>query len=330
MPHSLRRVGSLVVALVGAYPLATAAPLKGVIEQPPLPREVPAALVQAAAEHRVPIEGFSAAGEPRHLTLGDEVTALVTLRERKGERQWLIHLRAAPPSAAEQKEHPPRDLTLTAVSGRVHHFPTGGGLALDTATFGPVGGGRAGQPTLQRARAFVSPDLLAIGLEESCRTNLDLTSRYPAPPPGTTAPPATLTEAEERAMLTFMPALMSFYDVVQNTPGLRDILWSLIEKPSAWSVVKRGGRVDTNLELGDNSVAPTGIPGWPGSTPPRYRMSFALSFNGHPALNCSLFVTAPVTPLLTTAGIVALVAEPPGRTDKHLEIRLVAARRGPE
>jgi hypothetical protein len=315
-------VASSLMATGIALP-ARAQPLTTVLTVPPAPTEPAPLLAAAAATAQAPLTLVTIAGAG-NARVGDEVTASVVLRDGARTRHWLVHLRIAEPTSKEIAAHPPQTRTMTATSGRVYSFATGGGLAVDIQTLGPAEAGQTRPPAVKRARAFVSPDLLAIGLDQSCRAMLQLAADHKTDAPGA----QKLSESDERAVLGFFPALMTFFQTVEKSPGLRDILWDLIEKPSVWSFVKRRG-IDLGLQLGDNSVAIAALPAWQGPALPQYRMSFELKINDVPAVECSLFVTQPIPPLLTTAGIIGIVAQPPGKPEKQLEIRLVGSRRGP-
>lgn len=120
---------------------------------------------------------------------------------------------------------------------------------------------------------------------------------------------------------------MAFAETIEMTPGLRDILWEIAEKPSAWSIVRRGGRIDTMIDVRETPVRVDSGP-WPSVTATGvFRMPLRLLLNGQPTLRCALMVTAPRPPLLTCAGIIGIEAGPPEGSTKHLSVRLVASRR---
>ena len=64
-----------------------------------------------------------------------------------------------------------------------------------------------------------------------------------------------LTIEEERALAGGIPAMLSFFDVVQHTEGLEDILLKVIRKPSVWSVIRNVG-VSVNLRIGVKEMVP--------------------------------------------------------------------------
>jgi hypothetical protein len=231
-------------------------------------------------------------------------------------------------------------MTFHLDSGRVYHFAAGQSLALDIRTAGPFAAGTKPSSDERRARAFISPDFLGIGLDETCRAKIKLhgmnsaespslaTGSAAAPVASSASPkPVTLSEEQERAILGCMPALGAFLQGIQNTPGLSEILSEMIERPSLWSIVRNGGRVEMTMTLGNDSAGLASL-GWAPPTAVVYRLSPAFSLNKKPMLNCSLYVVAPRPPVLTTAGILGVVATSPGSKNKRLDIRVLAALRG--
>ena len=287
-------------------------------------------VAEFAASHAFPVADFEVAPEDGPGRERDLLTTLVTLRDGKSSRQWLIRFQISPLTEKEQATTVKTTVTMNLNQGRLHRFEAGASLALDIHTIGPFVAEQKSAPKEMRARARISPDLLTIGLDRSSRAMLaNLAAIQDRKKSG--AAVVVLSEADERANVAFFPALMAFMNGVQETPGLRDILWAMIEKPSAWSIIKQGGKIVLSLSLGgDDSVAALDrYPGWSAPGWPLYRMSPVLTLNGQPALFCSLFVTTPRPPLLITAGIIGIVAETPGHADRHLDIRILASRRGP-
>ena len=84
--------------------------------------------------------------------------------------------------------------------------------------------------------------------------------------------------------------------------------------------------MDTNLNC-EEDLAEADPAGWvlPGLA--LYQLPVAVELNSTPALHCTLLVTSPQSPLLTCAGIVGIAAEPPGKKDKRLDVRIIAAHR---
>lgn len=321
--HSIRyiaRVSWLILWPIVRLHSADAPPL-------PPPREAIAPFPSVAAfasANNIPIEGLdlSTAGGPGRD--GDRVTALVTLREGKSSRQWLTHFQV---STLTEKERAATKGTIVNLStnGRVHRFSSAANLPFEIRAVGPFTVDQKSPPADQHARTLMSPDFLALGFDRHCRVML----RVIANPPKENGNPVGLSEPDERVVVGMDPALSALFDVIEKTPGLREVLWAITDKPSAFSVIKRGGKITPSFALGMQSYEELqSYPGW--SAPgPIYRFSPGIAFNGQPALVCSLFVTSPRPPLLITAGVIGLVAERPGKDDRHLDIRILATHRGP-
>ena len=313
------------VLSLSAKDVVPAKPLALPVIIPPLP-----AVVAYAAAQQVAIDGIEATEANVAARMGDSITALVAFREGRRSKQWLVQFRIATPTEKEIADHPPMVLWMNSnTSGRKYEFGSGRVLALDIRTAGPFLEGQNPPETEKYGRTFISPDLLGMGLDGSCRAILKYTAAQAAASPAGAAggaAPIVLSEEEERAAMGFVPALIAFFQGVQATPGLREILWEIAEKPSVWSIIKRGGKVDTNLNC--NQVPAEADPtGWvlPGSA--LYQLPLAVELNSTPALNCMLLVTSSKPPLMTCAGIVGISAEPPGRKDKRLDVRIIAAHR---
>jgi hypothetical protein len=42
------------------------------------------------------------------------------------------------------------------------------------------------------------------------------------------------------SLIARSPVLPFVAEAIEKTPGLREILWDIVEKPSVWSIVRRG------------------------------------------------------------------------------------------
>lgn len=140
-------------------------------------------------------------------------------------------------------------------------------------------------------------------------------------------PGTELSSEDNAAGLRGMTACRALFDVIQNDEMLSDVLWQIARKPSAWSVVTRGG-VAVKIETSPNRAVPLeGRPGSPGTV---YRLPIVISANDEPALLVVADVTEPHSPWNLAAGLVAISAQRPGEPDVRLHARLLAARRAPE
>jgi hypothetical protein len=138
-----------------------------------------------------------------------------------------------------------------------------------------------------------------------------------------------LTVAEKRAISGAVPALMSYFEIVEHTEGLEDLLFKLVKMPSLWSMVRHGG-IDANLHIG-KEASPANPADWglPAATPVYY-FPCLFTLNGQPAVKITLVVTVPHPPLLICGGVIALLAEKPGDNNTYMTLTVISARRGPE
>ena len=136
-----------------------------------------------------------------------------------------------------------------------------------------------------------------------------------------------LGQERERAMIGTIPALLSYFEVVRQSPGLSDIFFEVVDLPSAWSLIRHVGirSVDLRFNKGAGQTKPA-LWGLPESAPASH-FPMVLDLNDQRALNLRFVVTSPNPPLLACAGVVGMLAEHPNEKDKYLTLRVVSARR---
>ncbi|HVU33576.1 MAG TPA: hypothetical protein VHE61_09090 [Opitutaceae bacterium] len=275
-------------------------------------------LIAYAQAHGIACTGLDTPASAGPAVPGDTVAVLITLERRSARTQWLSEFRVAPTTAPELAAAKVMTLNLISRTTKRHYeYSLAPTLALDIRTVGPVRSGQKNPPEEKRARTLIGPDMLGIGLDTAAQAFLTAQSN-----------PSKTTDPElERAALGFAPALMAFFQAVQNTPGLKDILWTVVDKPSVWSFVRTRGMLEAGLNAKQAAIV----------TPPDdhfcgqlvHRIDIDLVLNRKPALDCAFFVTTPRPPLLTTAGVVRIVAHPPTAPDTTLDVRLVATHLAP-
>jgi hypothetical protein len=264
------------------------------------------------------IEGLAgdSAGQP-----GNSVTFLVTLKKSHQAKQWLVQLKISGLTAKERASIQHGTFAITMSGGRHFDFETDANTALEVRTAGPFADDSAA-PDEKRARAMVGQDFLRLGLDRSCAAflRMDEAARKDAPKK---APPPALSEEEARAFAGIFPALATFVQEIQGTPGVDEILWAIMDKPSVWSMIRHGGKVQVTVNVDNPAVVDPAA--WQSPDPPSYRLPVTIGVFDQPALRCFLFVTSARPPLVASAGIVGIVAVPPSRPEDRLEIRLIAA-----
>jgi hypothetical protein len=136
----------------------------------------------------------------------------------------------------------------------------------------------------------------------------------------------SITASEGRAYAGFLVALLNFFQIASQTPGMREIIYEALDIPW-WSIAAHGGRVTSSgFEL-IKPVEQLSPAEW--NLPPNmdvYSVKLLLRIQGKPALSCRLALTAPQVPLLNSAGIIGIAAMRPDGKGPHLMIRLMAGR----
>lgn len=312
-------------------------------EIPPSPTPLPIVLAFADT-HQIPLSGVQAPSD-RRAAPGDLAALLITLFNGKEQKQWLVELEAAALTDQERAvKAPPNWVLFVSTGTRVEfkHTP----LALQLRIHGPFREKTSPKNVASKAtRILVNADHLALGFDIACQTLLQIIEHRkthaslpfnlsfggaPFPPEVVEKTKAQAEEIglkpeDERAFAGSGPALISFFDIAQKTPGLREIMWEIIDLPSAWSVVKKGGRVDPYFDFdGHHLAALATLP----NQPARYMLPVTLLLNRQPGLKIRFIVTSPRPPLLTTAGILTLYADHPTKPEKHAVIQVLGTRSG--
>ncbi len=286
-------------------------------EVPALPTDTPQPEVVAYAKsHGIPLGPIEAPHDSAGANIGDAVTLLITLREKSASRQWLAQFRVVALTEKERAEEKPKT-TRTKSGGRTFEFNGTRSLALEILTAGPFVPGTNAPPEEKRGRSLVSPDFLALGFDQLC----ELMSLAEKSEPDPDSPAA---EKRARATAGYGPAMNGFFGAVQSTPGLRGIMWKVIELPSLWSIITHRG-----FELGftTNRGGEVQPDAWSLPGQKIYWMNLDIQMNQQPMLNCIYFVTAARPPLLPVAGVVGITAYPPSNTNKRADLRVLAATR---
>ncbi len=297
----------------------------------------------------VPTEGIVLAGPDVRPQKGDTVTVLVQAIEKNRLRQWAVVLSINDIKPEEQKLRTPA-FSLYLSNGRQIDFAPSPLTGILIHVFGPYARatGGAGAKDLWSG-SLVSPQFLGLGLDGTAALlvrisrilaadaslrnqpfSFDVGGR-PFPPDRIARERAQLepfqvTASEERAYAGFMPAMTDFFRIASQTPGVREILFKVLDLPW-WSIATHGGRItEVNFDLSGpfDALAPEawGLP----AEARVYSMGFRLLLYGKPALNCRLALTAPRVPLLNSAGLIGLAVMRPNGKGPRLMIRVMAAR----
>lgn len=320
---------------------------------PPIPsfrQLAPLASVQAAAQAaQIALDGIAPPVEQTILSEGDTVTALVSLTSGAKLQQWLIALTAVQPTEKEKQQRD-QAIVFHTSSGHELRFESEP-AALAIQSIGPLTGADAGRKastasTVKRARTRVAADFLALGLDRPpamAERTKKKREEDPSLPSGgleigmkpfppdviertrVTTEAVGITEADERALIGSILALIEFFQIASKTSGLQEVVMSVIDVPW-WSIIRSGGKMPgLNFELVGNQPRIEAKP-WALPTPSDiWAVPFVLHLNGKPALVCQLAVTAPRPPLLPCAGIIGLAASRPDGKGPILTLQIVAA-----
>lgn len=309
-------------------------------------KPLPSVLAFAQAHHLVLYRIDQVVDHPA--ASGDLAVLLVALFDGPVEKQWLIELEVADLTREESGMKPPPNWVVYTSSGNRLEFKYAP-LALQIRTHGPFTEGQSTKGVeTKSARALVNREHLSLGFNKASaafiRISDDLSQAHDTTGTGFSFAgkpfPADVIQAtkiqtqrvgitadDERALVGAWPALASFFDIAQKCAGLREILWEVIDLPSAWSVLKKGGRVEPFFEFDGKQVAMLETPA---GTPRLYLYPVRLLLNGKLAISPRFVVTTPSPPLLTTAGILGLYADHPIKPEKHVAIQVMSAKTAPE
>ena len=304
------------------------------------------ALAEAAKTRQIPLGQIDPAVETNRVLPGDSFTAIVALFSKRPSMQWLLFLQVVEPTAEERAENPPRTMVIYNTLGHKLEFPSAPAFVA-LRTIGPFIEGAAGKkPRDETARFVLDQGFLGLGLDQAA-TAMRRMHQSGAKGPFMSGTEAfgddvigrcrkanetwQVTAAEERALGGSFPALLSYFNTVQQVPELVAIVAKAMDRPSLWSLLWHGGISSTEFRWDAKSIAPAQVSDWQVSGhSAAYYCPMTLFLNHHPSLDLTLVVTAPHPPLLSCGGVLGLLAEKPGDKRTYLTLRIVSARRSRE
>jgi hypothetical protein len=262
--------------------------------------------------------------------IGDSVLALATYSDgAKVFQQWLIELTLVDKNAKESKAAAEKTQTLYTNTGGHYEFRSSRS-ALALRTIGPFTKETklTDKIPVLKARSLVSTEYLGIGLNLTAEALIKIRSkaatankekhRFSLDTSGVRFSDARIEEGKriaqlyeitpdnDRAFAASIPALMEFFNAVRRAPGLNSILFQILEKPSVWSLVTKGG-LDVSLNLNMNGTQLVDKIG-PDTL---YKLPVTLVLNKQAALKTQLFVCTPRPPLRNSAGVFGIIAQHP-------------------
>jgi hypothetical protein len=311
----------------------------------PYPNPLPFLMVFAAQEG-VNVKAWEFPPVGRKAAAGDELTFLVSLRDGKAMKQWILAAKMAE-LTDEERQLPPLEPFHRYISTGAEVKFEGRRAAIEMVLLGPMKQGQAKDPTfrpdVKRRRLLVNAEFLELGFKQASVAELALLAanakrppekqfgsamgEKPFPPEVVAAGRARaaevgITPENERAFYSSIAALSEFFHLMVKTPGLQDILKEVIDV-SWWSLLTNGGTTNLRLTLLNQNILKLSDfrPGLP-----QYAFPFATYVNGKPALAVVMSVTEPQSPFATTAGVLGLQAGRPYDDGPQLTVRLIGTR----
>jgi len=284
-------------------------------------------LAAAAQRHEIPLSGMDVCAATNALRPGDSATVLVTFVQKKKQTQWLLYLEALSRDPAKATNKPSTFVVNSAFGPMKFKSRP---CPVKLTMLGPFA---AGAPSLKgkatEARFSINEDFLALGLDQSAALLYQWSQKTNFNNRVTSKALLALnpTRDEQRAISATFPALISYFEIVQHTEGLEDLLRKLIDPPSLWSIVKHRG-VQMTLTFGDGALpSPANPADWNlEPSAPAYHFPWMLRLNGEPTLKFTLITTRARPPLLLCGGVAGVLAEKIGDDATYMTLRVVSAR----
>ncbi len=226
---------------------------------------------------------------------------------------------------------------LAAVSGAA---PGSGGTPPDGT---PARAGQGAAAPLPRRRELISfpSDYLRLGFADKVRLDRRIREARKADPSLTLSHMYSLTRpvkesniplakaevarlalqpGDERCFAGTSVVTQALLKLGTDTPGLRDIVNSIVDKPSLFQMAKMLAGAVTHTNMGFSSEI-LKIPGIPGRPEVLYQVPLVISYEKKPMVELSLLVTEPRPPLDLGAGVMGCSAVHP--TDRKQVVKLL-------
>lgn len=308
-------------------------------------------MLPALSKARMTADGITLAPQRTSIQKEDTVTLLVQSVDGRVLRQWAASLIMNPRKPEEKAYTSPAE-SFHLNNGSIVEFNA---CQLDSMAIHVIGpySQTKGSATAKDvwSGTLINPQFLALGLEatpamfiridEQANADPSLKGRAftinagpkPYPPDQiaihqTLMEPFAITKAEERSFAGCSPALMNFFGIAIQTPGVREILREIVD--FSWlQFALHGGRIEVHFELtGPMQRLPATDWGLPPETPV-YSIGMRVKLYGKPALLCRMALTRPRVPLLNCAGIIGISAVRPNGEGPRMMVRVMSAQAAP-
>jgi len=299
------------------------------------------AVIELARQRGIPLSGVLEDQGRNRPEIGDRGVVLVSLRKGRRVEQWLVTFTVTAFSAEERAglaESPPRSFMLHASNGESFEF-INDPVPVDVWVAGPL---RLDESRIsravsrvkeQRARFTVNREYLSIGLARAAAAIMQLRgddgnlgvslSGAPYPEEQVTATRQALaqrgvSDEEVGFIARSAPSLMEYVNITARTPGLRDIMFEVVDIPWMSFVANLG--VDAIAVSTDGS----NVRRAPGAEDV-FIVPLQVSINGNLALMVEMRTEPPVAPGSVLAGVTELYAGRPNGKKARVAIRLLSA-----
>jgi hypothetical protein len=308
------------------------------------------ALVEAAKADGIPVERIQPSGETNGLRPGDSATVLL-VQHQKGVQpnERVICVQVATPGSKELPEGPAAPLVVYTSLGDKLEFQSSP-IMVTVRNLGPFFDSASREKERpapdKNARLSLDEGSLALGLDGLAAFHEHRDQLHNEGKPdgyiefGDSPYKAEeidkcrkanatneITLGDERALVGGLLAMVSYLETVAQTPGLKKLLFHVVDLPSAWSLLWNRG-VDWSIDH-EHDVTEADGASWglePGTR--IYYLPETVRANGHRALELTMVVTAPRPPLLVCGGIIGFLAQNPLDTNNFLTVRVIDARQG--
>jgi len=301
--------------------------------------KLPSEILDSAGAYGFPVGNLQNLLNRDTIKIGDELTFLVEMYDDSGVKIWLVS-NIWQGNVTGSKNNITRRYAST---GDVFEFSSQE-AKIEISILGPF---NSETPKLLKAPANVGKDYLKLGFFELAQLEYNLQQKKLKDPDlpefwfyTNRSNPVeknivdqqkllmkklSINKDRLRAISGFGLAFDAFVNLINDTPGISEILWDIAEKPSWFSILTKGIST-SNTTIGNITAVNPEIWQLPDNVNGYYHpLSFKI--NDEESLLLGLYVTKPYGILQLSAGIFGLIAKPVDTSiNKKLIVRLIGAK----
>ncbi len=257
--------------------------------------------------------GFDPFGQSGAWRVGDRARLLLRVEDAKGREDYQVLFEMGSPGDPQRVLG--KSMTSTVTVNDVKYRMTSLLMPVETTVRALEGG------AVTRAQSDLPITFLALGFVDFCAQ----LARWGELEEGATPAPDEL-----RAFAQGIHVLPGLLQLVAQNPATEPLLWRVIDKPSWFSVLRHGVKLNLDIderlphrawfELPAPLDAEGPLAGWV--------LPVGINVNGKRALDLELSVTTPRPPLHLTGGVIAIEGVHPRRPERRFQLRLEGAQLG--